>query len=553
MDLASFAGRFEGVDWLSDVKFKAQCPCASHLEGDPELSLLARQDGGEILVGCFGGVGDTTDAILSAVGLTAADLKIHLNGNGVPARNVEDRWTRWKLVISYLVTHDFQEAIKSSAGRATILNTPPEQLDESAVTNVLAVIDSGNSLGQPPEPLSRTELEEMIRPIATGTIEGELERYRQNLPAVTEQRQVSVYEDIQPALTTLRVYEADEFFDETADLDNVEWLWQGIEPSVGIVGIFGDPESGKSTFERTHSLCMSEGIPCLERNCTQCKVLYLDLANERLSHRRAFTKLGWKRGNLKIVSHDSLIGLPNGLELVDNAIRDIGARMVVVDMMADLLRFKDLNDYADAKRALRGLRLLSQQTSTLINVLHHTPKALGPDADVLKAGLGSQAIVGAFDLRIAIRRRAKNLSTLVMSNGKLGGEPLTEEIVLKRDPETDWITLGGTWAKHRSIYYVDQVVEFLKENAGERMGALRIAEELSLNAPWIRGSLALASKQEKIQRTRIGRAYVYWHGEPDPTEKPPEEKKPEQLNLRRTTPRGDDPDDLDSNGISWSR
>jgi hypothetical protein len=200
---------------------------------------------------------------------------------------------------------------------------------------------------------------------------------------------------------------------------------------------------------------------------------------------------------------------------VDNAIREMGANVVFVDMMADLLSFNDLNDYANAKAVLRGARQLVQNTQTLFFILHHTPKALGPDADVLKAGLGSQAIVGAFDLRIAIRRRAKDLSTITMSNGKLGGEPITEEHVLLRDPQTEWITLGEPWGKARSDWYLDKVVDFVRE-AGEELGAARIAEEMGLNPGWIRGSLSLACKKGLLSRAKSGRGYVYWYGERNP-------------------------------------
>lgn len=331
-----------------------------------------------------------------------------------------------------------------------------------------------------------------------------------SVPAV--QPATSVYDlDNQPALTAIRVYEADEFFEATEGLENVEWLWDRIAPACGLIGIFGDPEAGKSTFCRSFAMSMAQGVAFMGRGCMETKVMYLDLAEETLSHRRAFKKLGLSRGNLKIVSQPSLIGLPNGMELVENAINEHGTRLVIVDMMADLLKFKDLNDYADAKRALRGVRILSQRTNSLIVLLHHTPKALGPDADVLKAGLGSQAIVGAFDLRMAIRRRDKDLSTLVMSNGKLGGEPLTEELILVRHQDTEWIEMGPVWGRAKAEYYIDRVVAFLRNSPDEHMGATAIAQGLGLgeNTGWIRGSLYKAFKAGKVDRVKSGHGYRY--------------------------------------------
>ena len=325
----------------------------------------------------------------------------------------------------------------------------------------------------------------------------------------------SVYDlDNQPAMTALRVYNADDFYAATADLENVKWIWDRIAPSCGIIGVFGDPESGKSTFLRSFALSSVDGLEFLERKCERSNVLHLDLADEKLSHRRSFKNLGWGSGSgMKLISTDSLVGTPNALEMVENAVTETRSQVAIVDMMADLLKFRDMNDYANAKAALRGLRVLSQRTQALFFVPHHTPKAIGPDADVLKAGLGSQAIVGAFDLRMAVRRRAKDLSTLVMSNGKIGGEPLTDEVVLIRNPETEWITLGGKWGDHRADYYLDKVVAFLTANTGERMGATRIAEEMNLNPGWIRGSLAKAAKAGVLKREKVGRGFTYWVGD----------------------------------------
>jgi hypothetical protein len=311
-----------------------------------------------------------------------------------------------------------------------------------------------------------------------------------------------------PALASLRIYSADEFFAATEYLDSIEWVWDRIFPAVGLVGVFGDPEAGKSTFCRTLALAVSRGEACLGRDTKESRVLYLDLADEQLSHRRAFKNLGWTRGNMDLVSQDSLIGNPNALDLVEAAIKQLGSKVVIVDMMADLLTFKDLNDYANAKEALRGLRMLSRETNALFVVLHHTPKALGPDADVLKAGLGSQAIVGSFDLRIAIRRRGKDMSTIIMSNGKVGGEPLTVEHALARDSQTEWIGLGHPWTAARSDYYAEKIYQHFKE-AGpeERMTSASIAEVLDLNPGFIRSSLRSLFRDGRLARDGEGKPH----------------------------------------------
>ena len=371
-----------------------------------------------------------------------------------------------------------------------------------------------------PEGLSKTEIEEELTWLAKRAIESwaggiDLDRALPavkagNSPIVQPERGVSKYAIGigAPAISALRVYGADEFFKATDYLDEIEWCWDDIFPSTGLVGVFGDPEAGKSTFCRTFALAVSRGVPCLGRDTKKSNVLYLDLADEQLSHRRAFKALGWTGTDMKLVSQDSLIGNPNALDLVEAAIKELKSRVVVVDMMADLLTFRDLNDYANAKEALRGLRMLCRETSALFIVLHHTPKALGPDADVLKAGLGSQAIVGSFDLRIAIRRRAKDLSTIIMSNGKVGGKPITTEHALLRDVETEWTTLGEPWDAARKDYYAEKIHQyFTLQGPEERLTAVQIAESLDLNPGFIRASLRTLIRDRRLTREGEGKAH----------------------------------------------
>ena len=312
----------------------------------------------------------------------------------------------------------------------------------------------------------------------------------------------------------LKACDADTFFRETEHLENIRWRWDRIAPSCGLIGIFGDPEAGKSTFSRTLALALASGADCLGRSCLASRVLYLDLAGETVSHRRAFKKLGWTGNEMKLLStSEYLAGDPRALQVMADLFTGERIEVVFVDMMADLLNFKDLNDYANAKETMSKLRRLAVATNTLIIVLHHTPKALPPDADVLKAGLGSQAIVGSFDLRIAIRRRSKGLGTITMSKGKLGGESLEGEFVITCDPATENVALGMSWGEKQKDFYGDKIFEMLAQDIGARMGASAIAEALGIEPSHIRGALSKLVKDSKVEREGKGKrgdGFRYW-------------------------------------------
>jgi hypothetical protein len=312
----------------------------------------------------------------------------------------------------------------------------------------------------------------------------------------------------------LRALDAETFFRETEHLENIRWRWDRIAPSCGLIGIFGDPEAGKSTFSRTLALALASGADCLGRSCLASRVLYLDLAGETVSHRRAFKKLGWTGAEMKLLStSEYLAGDPRALQVMADLFTGERIEVVFVDMMADLLNFKDLNDYANAKETMSKLRRLAVATNTLVIVLHHTPKALPPDADVLKAGLGSQAIVGSFDLRIAIRRRAKGLATISMSKGKLGGESLEGEWVIGCDLNTEKIELRNNWSEAQKDFYGEKIFDLLAQDIGTRMGATAVAEALNIEPSHIRGALSKLVRDSKIEREGKGKrgdGFRYW-------------------------------------------
>ncbi len=504
--------------WLDEKHNKAEIPCPLGCGGSAKLLW----SGNELKAATHGDCSsEKIKSAISSAGVhptaSAPSLNGHTNGhakngNGVvalPEVNLES----WKLRLHHLVRADLDDATKTNAELVRGMSR------ETLVNNAIAVMRLG--IASQPEyrspKLTSTEIEEELYSVAERTIAAEFGLVPAANGAVApyangngHSTAVSKYAvgAGAPALSGLRVYNADEFFAATDYLDQIEWCWQDIFPSMGLIGVFGDPEAGKSTFCRTFALAASRGDPCLGRTTKETNVLYLDLADEQLSHRRAFKNLGWTRGNLQLVSQDSLIGQARALDLVEEAVKKLQAKVVIVDMMADLLTFRDLNDYANAKEALRGLRMLSRETNALFIVLHHTPKALGPDADVLKAGLGSQAIVGSFDLRIAVRRRAKDLSTIVMSNGKVGGKPITVEHSLTRHQTTEWIDLGSPWESARKDYYADRIFEHFKlQGPDEKMTALQIAEVLDLNPGFIRASLRTLIRDNRLAREGEGKPH----------------------------------------------
>src|SRR5262252_6750161 len=73
MDLRSLAQWVPGLHFLSEVKAEGKCVLPGHPDDDSS-SLLLKQNGDRLSVGCYAGLGHTTDAILTAWHLTRQDL-----------------------------------------------------------------------------------------------------------------------------------------------------------------------------------------------------------------------------------------------------------------------------------------------------------------------------------------------------------------------------------------------------------------------------------------------------------------------------------------------
>lgn len=88
------------------------------------------------------------------------------------------------------------------------------------------------------------------------------------------------------------------------------------------------------------------------------------------------------------------------LDSLERAIRDLGARLVVIDPMADFLSIADLNNYVEMRKALMRLTRIARRTDCHIMLLHHSNKG-GQGSDAI---LGSAALSGAVDTMLLMRR-----------------------------------------------------------------------------------------------------------------------------------------------------
>src|SRR5262245_40727385 len=76
MDLRSLARWVRDSHFSSEFKAQGCCILPGHSDGDSERSLRLSQNGERLFVSCYGGLGHTTDQLLTVWGLSRADLVV---------------------------------------------------------------------------------------------------------------------------------------------------------------------------------------------------------------------------------------------------------------------------------------------------------------------------------------------------------------------------------------------------------------------------------------------------------------------------------------------
>jgi hypothetical protein len=468
MDLGSFASRFQGVKWLNDLKFQSQCPCASHSGGDAELSLLARQDDNRILVGCFGGVGDTTDAILSAIGLTEADLVVQaatLNGNGKPHPPSLQAWM-------ILVFRIAKQILERDAGEnpELLASAPPEVLIDGVMKDLRRGVDVGQ-LNPLPE-LNLIELEEQLQVVA-------LEAVKDFRAAHTKKAAAGPPQEPEEKITVLPLSQLYSMIDEW---DRQSWVWQGILPHSSLSLIVGKSETGKSTLIYSLIYAIVTGADFFGRQCERGRVVYLagDPMSEFVAG-KIFRSLGLDDGVLVIP--DALVMYQTGLEQFRAIVKEFRPALIVADTLAATVNL-DVDKYGESYRAQLPLTRLAREFGPNFLMSHHSQKSAMDTYSVIDAALGSVGVAAVASSRMATklyRRKGKKFYTFEMSNLRIG-QPLEGEYIVHK-LESGLVELAGLWRVENIAQDKTAIVDVLKRR-GEPMSKRTLWQETRPRPKW---------------------------------------------------------------------
>ncbi len=352
---------------------------------------------------------------------------------------------------------------------------------------------------RPPADLSRTDAEEEIDKLVGMFIESEVPK------------QVALHTVAPPLAIPW------EGFDQ-AVLANEEYLKRipvidKLCYSSAVSMITGGKHAGKSTLARWMAICVAKGYEFLKRSVVQGPVLYIASEDETMAARQELIRLGWKQGDgLKFLSA-SRITIDDQREFLrrlTKEIIDLGAVLVMIDMLFDFVPISDEMSYAGTREAVGLIQEVASQSSAHIVAIHHAPKnAMIGDAAV--AALGSQGLAARVSPIILVRRFGPGVHSISSTSVRdPRGEPVTESKLVRNEDGS--VELGGGWKNYMlAEVYMERVKEMLDEDPGAEMSAPEIAEALTISYQVARGCLAALFRNGMVNRTGSGKKGKPFH------------------------------------------
>jgi hypothetical protein len=267
--------------------------------------------------------------------------------------------------------------------------------------------------------------------------------------------------------------------------------------------VVGKPKAGKGTLARNLALAVARGDDFLGFSTRQGEVIYLALEEREADVRDDFRAMGADGGE-PILIH-AAAAPADGIRALCDLVRDRKPLLVVIDTLFRLVRIKDECAYAETYAALGPLVDAARETGTHIQLVHHAGKT--PKTDAIDAPLGSTAIGGAVCTLVVLKRTERYRT--VQTVQRIGQD--MPEIVLRFDPETRRLSVGGTRFEADTAATGEEILAFL-EAATEPKGEAVITEAVEGRTRIVREALRQLVRQGKVSREgqgKKGSPYTY--------------------------------------------
>lgn len=288
-------------------------------------------------------------------------------------------------------------------------------------------------------------------------------------------------DDVSPTLSRFHIFGADEF----SDGPDRQYLIDGVAPDADIVMITGASGAAKTFFSIDMVASIALNKQWRGRNVQQGRVIYIaaegaDGVRKRLKAYKKYHNVKFDNSFGVITDAPDLRNVEDINILADSINRNGGARVVVLDTLAQTTPGANENSSEDMGKVMSHCKSLRKATGALIILIHHTGK------DETRGARGWSGMKAAMDAEIEIKRiNGKRIATITkQKDGEEGAVfAFTLEPVYWEDSEGNTISscvvkydetlqrpkgpkLAGKW--QQAVYKAVENLTILEKNVSVR-------------------------------------------------------------------------------------
>jgi AAA domain/Domain of unknown function (DUF3854) len=201
--------------------------------------------------------------------------------------------------------------------------------------------------------------------------------------------------------------------------ERVEWLWSRRIPKGKVTILDGDPGKGKSTILYDLAARVSAGLPLPDGEPVEPGGALIVSAEDGAADTIAprFLAAGGDPKRARILGSDEPFIIPDDLDRLERAIRQLGATLVVIDpVMSFLSDDVNSNRDQDVRRALQPLVDMARHTGAAIVLCRHLNKSTGGQA--IYRGQGSIGFIGIVRSGLMVGEHPELENTFVLAGQK---------------------------------------------------------------------------------------------------------------------------------------
>lgn len=271
-------------------------------------------------------------------------------------------------------------------------------------------------------------------------------------------------------------------------IEPMRWVVKDLIPEVGVGMVVGEPGSKKTYSMIDLAVCVAKGFEWLGHETTKSPVIYVD---EESGKGRALRRLrAIMAGHLIERNESPAVGILNqtlvdprkedDLSMLSMTVKHFGAKLVIIDALADIMAGADENSVKDVQPIMIRLRQFAEDNHVAVLLVHHTGKS-----GVYR---GSSALKAAVDLLLLVRSQPRERIVFFEIEKTRDAEPFSFASEIVFDQDQIWLKrLNADFAKNRSKTLQRELLEYLENHPGASKQTL--AQALDENADSMKGVL----------------------------------------------------------------